>query len=149
MRENTRFHNIKIITEKLLYNQIGSSTLFEKDGNYLLSPSVSAGESGSYWIDIRQANLDQIPDRNDCDLLIRIVPDMFCYCKLSHINQLLAPHLMDNRPHSENVWGIKLDIKKFKKKVIIRSNRDSNSAVEIPLLLKNELLKVYKNGKNN
>jgi hypothetical protein len=49
---------------------------------------------------------------------------MFSYCKLSEINRLLAPHLMDNRPHSGNVWGIKLDIKKFKKTVEIRSNRD-------------------------
>ncbi len=142
MRTNTRYHNIEIITDKFAYKQVGNSTLFEKDGKYMLSPAVSEGESGSYWIDIRQANLDQIPDRNECDLLIRIVPDMFCYCKLSQINKLLAPHLMDNRPHSGNVWGIKLDLKKFKKRIIIRSNRDSNIAVELPLIKKEEILKM-------
>ncbi len=100
MRINTRYHNIELIKVNLGYQQIGSSTLFEKNGNYLLSPSVSAGESGSYWIDIHQANLDQIPDQNECDLLIRIVPDMFCYCKLNQINKLLAPQLM----YSKKTW---------------------------------------------
>ncbi len=142
MRINTRYHNIELIKVKLCYLQIGSSTLFKKKGNYLLSPSVSAGEAGSYWIDIRQANLEQIPDRTECDLLIRIVPDMFCYCKLTEINRLLAPHLMDNRPNSGNVWGIKLDIKKFKKTVEIRSNRDMNVSVSFPLLIKDDLLKI-------
>lgn len=142
MRSITRFHNIELIKNKLGFEQVGSSTLFEKNCNYLLSPAASADESGNYWIDIRQANLDQIPDRNECDLLIRIVPDMFCYCKLNQINQLLAPHLMENRPHSGNVWGIKLDIKKFKKKVVIRSKRDSNIAVEVPVLNKKEILDV-------
>lgn len=140
MRINTRYHNIELIKVNLGYKQIGSSTLFEKNGFYLLSPSVSAGEAGSYWIDIRHANLEQIPNREECDLLIRIVPDMFCYCKLSKINHLLSPHLMENRPHSGNVWGIKLDIKKFRKTVEIRSNRDMNISVIFPLLNKVEIL---------
>jgi hypothetical protein len=90
MRINTRYHNIELLKVNLGYKQIGSSTLFEKNGNYILSPSVSAGEQKSYWIDIRQSNLEQIPNREECDLLIRIVPDMFCYCKLSEINRLLV-----------------------------------------------------------
>ncbi len=45
MRRNTRYHNIELIKVNLGYNQIGSSTLFEKNCNYLLSPSVSAGEA--------------------------------------------------------------------------------------------------------
>lgn len=142
MRENTRYHNIEIIKNKLGYKQVGVSTLFEKGGHYLLSPSVSEGESGAYWIDIREANLEQIPDRNECDLLIRIVPDMFCYCKLSQINKLLSPQFMDNRPHSGNVWGIKLDIKKFKKTIEIRSNQDQNNSITLPLIFKDELLKI-------
>lgn len=115
MAENTRFHNIDLIKKDLGYRQLGNSTLFVKTGKYLLSPSVSAGEAGSYWIDIRQANLDQIPDRTKCDFLIRIVPDMFCLFKLSSINNLLSLTLMDNRPNSGYVWGIKLEIKKFKR----------------------------------
>ncbi len=142
MKTNTRYHNIDLIKVNFGYKQIGSSTLFEKNSNYLLSPSVSAGEAGSYWIDIRQANLEQIPDRTECDLLIRIVPDMFCYCKLKEINRLLTPHLMDNRPNSGNVWGIKLEIKKFKKIVEIRSNRDMNVSVTVPLLFKDDLIKI-------
>lgn len=134
MRENTRLHNIDLIKKDLGYLQVGNSTLFVKNNNYLLSPSVSAGEAGSYWIDIRQANLDLIPDRTKCDLLIRIVPDMFCLCKLSAISKLLSPALMDNRPNSGNVWGIKLEIKKFKKTVEIRSNRDMMISVSVPLL---------------
>ena len=86
---------------------------------------------------------DQIPDRNECDLLIRIVPDMFCYCKLSQLNKLLAPQLMDNRRNSGNVWGIKLDIKKIKKTVEIRSNRDMNISITLPLLFKDDLTSLY------
>ncbi|RKD90432.1 hypothetical protein [Mangrovibacterium diazotrophicum] len=142
MRTNTRYHNLDFVTDTLCYKQIGSSTLFVRDGNYLLSPSVSEGQNGAYWIDIRQANLEQISDRNNCDLLIRIVPDLFCLCKLSHINKLLSPTLMDNRPNSGHVWGIKLDIKQFKKTVDIRSNRNREIFVTVPLLTKEELLRM-------
>ena len=143
MAENTRFYNIDLIKRDLGYLQVGNSTLFVKTGKCMLSPSVSAGEAGSYWIDIRQANLEQIPDRAKCDLLIRIVPDMFCLCKLSAINKLLSPALMDNRPHSGLVWGIKLEIKKFKKTVEIRSNRDMMICVSVPLLDKEELIRSF------
>lgn len=143
MAENTRFHNIDLIKKDLGYQQVGNSTLFVKNGNFMLSPSVSAGEAGSYWIDIRQANLDQIPDRAKCDLLIRIVPDMFCLCKLSAINNLLSPALMDNRPHSGVVWGIKLEIKKFKKTVEIRSNRDMMISVSVQMLDKEEAIRSF------
>ncbi|HZL11063.1 MAG TPA: hypothetical protein VFC65_13805 [Prolixibacteraceae bacterium] len=144
MAESTRFHNIDLIKKDLGYQQVGNSTLFVKTGKYLLSPSVSAGEAGSYWIDIRQANLEQIPDRTQCDFLIRIVPDMFCLCKLSAIRKLLSPALMDNRPNSGNVWGIKLEIKKFKKTVEIRSNRDMMNSVTVPLLDKEEVIRSFK-----
>lgn len=143
MKTNTRFHNIEIIKDQLGYKQVGISTLFVKDGKYILSPSVSSGQSGSYWIDIRQANLDQIPDRKKCDILIRIVPDMFCHCKLNFIEKLLSPALMDNRPHSGNVWGIKLDINKEQKIVEIRSNRDMMISITVPLMDKEEVIKCF------
>jgi hypothetical protein len=60
MRTITRYHNIEIIKERLGYRQIGSSTLFQKKGNYLLSPAVSEGESGSYWIDKREVRIYRI-----------------------------------------------------------------------------------------
>ena len=101
MRQNTRFHNIDLIKKDFDYQQVGNSTLFVKNNQYLLSPSVSAGEAGSYWIDIRQTNLDQVPNRAKCDFLIRIVPDLFCLCKLSAISKLLSPVLMENRPNSK------------------------------------------------
>jgi hypothetical protein len=44
MRINTRYHNIELLKVNLGFNQIGSSILFEKNGNYLLFTSVSAGE---------------------------------------------------------------------------------------------------------
>ena len=100
MLENTRFHSIVLIKKDLGYHQVSNSMLFAKNGKYLLSPSVSAGVAGSYWIDIRQVNLEQIPDRTKCDFLIRIVPDLFCLCKLSAIGKLLSPVLMDNRTNS-------------------------------------------------
>lgn len=143
MGKDTRFHNIDLIKNDLGYLQIGNSSLFVKNGKYLLSPSVSAGEAGSYWIDIRQANLEQIPDRTKCDFLIRIVPDMFCHCKLSVISKFLSPALMDNRPNSGNVWGIKLEIKRFKKTVEIRSNRDMMISLTVPLMDKEEVIRSF------
>jgi hypothetical protein len=52
----------------------------------------------------------------------------------------VAPPLMDNRPNSGKVWGIKLDIKKIKKTVEIRSNRDMMISVSLPILDKKEIL---------
>ena len=117
--------------------------MFVKDNSYMLSPSVSAGEAGSYWIDIREVNLDQIPDKTKCDFLIRIVPDMFYHCKLIAIAKLLSPALRDNRPNSGYVWGIKLEIKKFKKSVEIRSIRDMMISVSVPLLDKREVIESF------
>ncbi|WP_253803124.1 hypothetical protein [Vibrio hepatarius] len=36
---------------------------------------------------------------------------------------------MDNRPHSGDVWGIKMDFDKSRSKVQLYSNKDSSSRV--------------------
>ncbi len=132
-KQITRYHNINLITQDLGYQQIGSSTVFQKGEQYIISPAVADGENGQYWIDIRQANLDKV-DFHNCDFLIRIVPNLFCCCPLSEIDSLIDRRLMDNRPNSGDVWGIKLDINLIDEIVKVRSNRDQDTYVELELL---------------
>ncbi|MCD4674743.1 MAG: hypothetical protein K8S18_01955 [Desulfobacula sp.] len=129
----TRYHNINLITQDLGYQQLGSSTVFQKDEQYIISPAVAEGENGQYWIDIRQTNLDKV-DFDKCDFLIRIVPNLFCCCPLIKIDSLIDQHLMDNRPNSGDVWGIKLGINLIDKIAIARSNRDQDINIELELL---------------
>jgi len=109
----------------------------------LFSPSVSAGGAGSYWIEIWRANLDQVPYRTKCDFLIRIVQDLSCLCKLRVINELLSASLMDNRLHSGNEGGIKLEINNINKTVEIRSNRDMMISVSVQLLDKGAVIRSF------
>lgn len=129
----TRYHNINLITQDLGYQQIGNSTVFQKNEQFIISPAVSEGANGQYWIDIRRINLNKVVFHK-CDFLIRIVPDLFCCCPLNSINPLIDEDLMDNRPNSGEVWGMKLDIKFKEKKVIVRSNRDQDINIELRLL---------------
>lgn len=148
MRSNTRIHNLDFVTDKLGYRQYRNTTLFIKKENYMLSPAVSCGQQFDYWFDIRNTNLEKIPDHFDCTLLIRIVPDMFCCCKLNEISDLLSPVLMENRKNSGDVWGIKFYISDSNDTIItLRSKQMYSVSVKLPLLDKKGVLKYFKKKK--
>lgn len=149
MRSNTRVHNLDFIKEKLGYRQYRNTTIFRKDGNYMISPAVARGQKFDYWFDIRNTNLEKIPDHFDCILLIRIVPDMFCCCRLNEISELLSPNLMENRKNSGDVWGIKFYIFEPNETIItLRSKqRYAYKRIELPLLDKKRVIKYFKKNK--
>lgn len=148
MRSNTRVHNLDFIKNKLGYHQYRNTTIFTKGENYMLSPAVSRGQQFDYWFDIRKANLKKIPDHFNCILLIRIVPDMFCCCRLSEISNLLSIGLMENRKNSGDVWGIKFFIRDIDETIItLRSKQLYSASVKLPLLDKKGVLKYFKKMK--
>jgi hypothetical protein len=145
MRKDTRIHNIDLITKNFGYRQHKNTTIFKKDKNYMLSPAVSCGLQWDYWFDIRNANLKIIPDHDECILLIRIVPDMFCCCRLTEIHDLLTPQLMENRKNSGDVWGIKFYISDSNENIItLKSKQRPFVRVKLPLLDKKGVLKHFK-----
>lgn len=104
-RNQTRWHNLDFLKTDLKFSQLGNSAVFQKGGIYFLSPAVSEGQHGKYWIDIRETNLKKV-DLQSCFLLPRIVPDLFILENIHRLSSLLSTNLMEYRPHSGNVWGI-------------------------------------------
>ncbi len=138
-RESTRYHNIDFLKHELGFAQLGNSVVFKKGVSYLLSPAVSKGEHGKFWIDIREANLNKINPKKTV-FLPRIVRDLFLYLHLADLSPLLIPELMESRPHSGNVWGIYMDLKKVEMKITLYSKRDSSKTIDTEVLTANTVI---------
>ncbi|WP_394141912.1 hypothetical protein [Vibrio chagasii] len=104
MTESTRHHNIQVFTNNG-FRQLSNTTVFFKEAISLISPSVAQNSTGGYWFDLRKVNLDRLS--TNAYLLVRVVPDQFILITLSDIKSLITEELMDNRPHSGDVWGVK------------------------------------------
>ncbi|MBY8270036.1 hypothetical protein KW521_11735 [Vibrio fluvialis] len=126
MTASTRHHNIQVLTNNG-FKQFSNTTVFFKEAKSIISPSVAQNSTGGYWFDLRRVNLDRLS--TDAHLLVRVVPDQFILIALSDIESLITKELMDNRPHSGDVWGIKIDFDKSRNKVQLYSNKDSSSRV--------------------
>lgn len=126
MAESTRHHNIQVLTNNG-FKQFSNTTVFIKGAISIISPSVAQNSTGGYWFDLRRVNLKRLSA--DAYLLVRVVPDQFILMALSDIESLLTEELMDNRPHSGDVWGVKMDFDKTHNKVQLYSNKDSSSKV--------------------
>jgi len=137
-RISTSQHNIKILTEHG-YNQVRNTTIFCRGNEYILSPSVAENKVGRYWFDVREVNLNQL--NGDAFLLVRIVPDLFILEKLTILAPLFSKELMDNRPHSGNVWGIHIELNKQKQNAKLNNIRKKDFKIETILLSKENVLK--------
>ncbi|HHC7355762.1 TPA: hypothetical protein ACN30S_004525 [Vibrio campbellii] len=131
MTESTRHHNIQVLTNNG-FRQFSNTTVFFKEAVSVISPSVAQNSTGGYWFDLRRVNLDRLS--TDAYLLVRVVPDQFILMPLSDIENLITKELMDNRPHSGDVWGIKMDFDKSCSKVQLYSNKNSTSRVYCDVL---------------
>ena len=103
----TRDHNLNLLND-LGFVKFSNTTVFHKGGISLISPAVAENKSGGYWFDIRQVNLERLSESSY--LFVRIVPNMFVLISIEEISQLISPELMDNRPHSGNVWGLGIEL---------------------------------------
>ena len=126
MTESTRHHNIQVLTNNG-FKQLSNTTVFFKEAKSIISPSVAQNSTGGYWFDLRRVNIYRLS--TDAHLLVRVVPDQFILISLSDIESLITEELMDNRPHSGDVWGIKMDFDKSNSKVQLYSNKDSSSRI--------------------
>ena len=126
MTESTRHHNIQVLTNNG-FKQFSNTTVFFKETKSIISPSVAQNSTGGYWFDLRRVNLDRLS--TDGHLLVRVVSNQFILIALSDIESLITEELMDNRPHSGDVWGIKMDFDKSNSKVQLYSNKDSSSRI--------------------
>ncbi|PHZ58249.1 hypothetical protein CRG86_008845 [Photobacterium leiognathi] len=126
MTESTRHHNIQVLTNNG-FKQFSNTTVFFKEAISIISPSVAQNRTGGYWFDLRKVNLDRLS--TNAYLLVRVVPDQFILIGLSDIENLITEAFMDNRPHSGDVWGIKMDFNKDNSNVQLYSNKDSSSRV--------------------
>jgi len=137
----TSSHNINVLYE-LGFQKFKNTTLFQKGIECILSPSVSKNSVGGYWFDIRQVNLERV--NNEAMLLVRIVPDLFIIEFLKDLSSLISEKLMDNRPHSGNVWGIGLEINTTSKKVLIFNKKNPSNKFLTKLLNKEQVIEHYK-----
>jgi len=135
-KTKTRYHNIDVLL-RLGFKQISNTVVFKSKNNYILSPSVSKNKNGKYWFDIREINLNKVTLNSF--LLIRIVPDLFIHVKIESLSYLLSKRLMDNRPHSGNVWGIHLEINEMKSSGYLFNVKDRDHKLRVSLLNKNKL----------
>ena len=126
MTESTRHHNIQVLTNNG-FKQFSNTTVFFKEAISIISPSVAQNSTGGYWFDLRKVNLDRLSI--NAYLLVRVVPDKFILIALSDIKSLVTETLMDNRLHSGDVWGVKMDFDNNNSKVQLYSNKDSSLRV--------------------
>jgi hypothetical protein len=139
----TRDHNIDVLYE-LGFEKISNTTVFKKGSAYILSPAVAENSVGGYWFDIRQVNLERINNNDSPILFVRIVPNLFIVEFLSDLSSLLSERLMDNRPHSGNVWGIGLEIIKNSNKAFLFNKQGSSDKFLTKLLNKEQAIDCYK-----
>lgn len=139
-RTHTRDHNIEVL-HGLGFRKVGNTTVFKKGNDFILSPAVSESMNGTYWFDVREANLKRINE--DSLLLVRIVPDLFILEELKSMPTLFTKQVMDNRPNSGNVWGIHIDIKKSSNKAFLFNVKNPMNKIATNLLIKEELIERF------
>ena len=59
---NTTNHNIEVVYS-VGFKKIGNTSIFKRDKDFLISPTVSAGTTGNYWFDIRKVNIDKLQEK--------------------------------------------------------------------------------------
>ena len=138
---NTRDHNIEVLHD-LGFQKERNTTVFKNGNKYILSPAVSEGSNGRYWFDVREINLNRI--NNDSLLLVRIVPDLFIIEHLKELSSLFTEQVMDNRPHSGNIWGIHIKLDNLSHKALLFNIKNPNKKILTKLLNKEELIDAYK-----
>lgn len=129
-KENTRYHNLSVLTEQG-FKKYSNTTVFQREAISIISPSVAENIAGGYWFDLRKVNLDRLSSK--AFLLVRIVPNLFVFCPLYAISDLLKGELMDNRPHSGDVWGIGMKLNFQANKVKLFNRKDSRRFVQLDL----------------
>ena len=139
----TSNHNVNVLYE-LGFQRFKNTTIFKKGIECILSPSVAKNSVGGYWFDIRQVNLERINNNDAAILFVRIVPNLFIVEFLKDLSPLLSEKLMDNRPHSGNVWGIGLEIIKGSNKAFLFNKISSGDKFLTKLLNKEQAIDYYK-----
>jgi hypothetical protein len=127
----TRDHNINILLEHG-FKKFSNTTVFHKGSLSIISPAVAENSAGTYWFDLRKVNLKRLSSNSY--ILIRIVPNLFVLQSLEYINSLLTPALMDNRPNSGDVWGIKMGLNKNNMTAALYNLKASNQKISVKLL---------------
>ncbi|MDD9180746.1 MULTISPECIES: hypothetical protein [Aliivibrio] len=124
----TRYHNIDLLLDNG-FKQFKNTTVFSSGHVSLISPSVAKNNTGSYWFDVRKVNLNRLGEAPF--ILVRIVPDLFIFEPLASIDTLLAEEYMDNRPHSGDVWGIKMELDLVSMQAIVFNVKASNYELKL------------------
>ncbi|RZM79732.1 hypothetical protein [Leptolyngbya iicbica] len=127
----TRDHNLNLLSE-LGFVKFSNTTVFHKSSTSLISPAVAENKTGGYWFDIRQVNLERLSENSY--LFVRIVPNMFVLATIGEISYLISSELMDNRPHSGDVWGLGIKIDHAKKTADIFNKSSSENKFRTELL---------------
>ena len=135
----TRYHNIEVL-RSLDYAQERNTQVFSNGDHYILSPTV--GEKAN-WFDIRVVNINRMNET--FLLLVRIVPDKFILVHSKYISPLLTENLKDNRPHTGNVWGIKIDYSNRSpfSEVSLYNTKNSQHKLPVKLLDTKEMYEQY------
>ncbi len=137
-RNETRLHNLDFLKTNLHFSQNGNSAVFQKDSKYFISPAVSEGKHGKYWIDIREANLKKIVLQN-CFLMPRIKPNLFILENINNLNNLLSKDSMEWRSNSGNVWGIYMKINIQLKTATLFSKKNPENQITTALIPKDTI----------
>ncbi len=146
-RKKTEKHNLEILCG-LGYQKQGNTTVFKNaNGDFILSPAVSENTNKKYWFDIRKVNLKKINSKSI--LIVRIVPDLFVIEKIASLSSLLSKQVMDNRPHSGDVWGIYIEMDKNLNIAHLFNIKNTTDRIELPLIEKTNINEAFSKVKNN
>lgn len=138
IRNSTRIHNLSFLKTEVGCSQLRNSTIFMKNDFYFISPAVSEGTHGKYWVDIREVNLAKV-NPSKCFFLPRIVPNLFIIEHYKNIKSFLSDELMEFRLNSGNVWGIYMEINLSEMKAILFSKKNSETTLITKLINKEAL----------
>ncbi len=128
---NTRNHNLELLRQ-LSFKKYLNTTVFYKNDLCIISPAVAENQSGGYWFDLRRVNIERLS--SVAYLFVRIVPDLFILESVGQISSLISPSLMDNRPHSGDVWGIGLEFTKSNMTAQLFNKSASHKKIQSKLL---------------
>ena len=145
-RKETRDHNLEILYI-WGYKKISNTTVFKNANDFILSPAVAESTNGIYWFDIRDANLKDINSKSI--LVVRIVPDLFVVEKIASLSSLLSEQVMDNRPHSGDVWGIHIEMDKNLNIAHLFNIKNPTDKIETPLIYKTNIKENFNKVKKN
>lgn len=115
--------------------RLGGSSLFSNgNGNFILSPGISAGEHQKYWFDVREANLAKIGSNAKAWVFLRIVPDLFALFPMEQMQRHMNSKTQEFRKNSGIVFGFHCVLDQSCNRIVVTAKSDRAATFDCELL---------------